>query len=139
MTKNVLITISGTQFDMGNETVELVVPGTYYFKNGKHYVMYEEQPEDGGVITRNLVKFYDGHFDMTKKGEGKSFLLFEQNRKTSTVYQTIAGPIQIDALTHRLSIEEKQDELLVTVKYAMNINYEFVSECEVYFKVKSQM
>ena len=80
MTKDVLITVSGMQFDIEDEPIELVTTGTYYLKNGKHYVLYEEQPEDNGPVTRNLVKFCDGHFEMTKKGGNNSFLLFDINK-----------------------------------------------------------
>ena len=38
MTKDVLITVSGTQFEMGEEPIELVVPGTYYMKNEFYFV-----------------------------------------------------------------------------------------------------
>lgn len=138
MTKDVLITISGMQFDIEEEPVELVTVGTYYWKNGKHYVLYDEQTEDNGQVTKNIVKFYDGHFEMTKKGGNNSFLLFDRDKKTSTVYQTVAGPIQIDAVTRNLSIEETEDELLVNVKYALDINYNFISECEVNFKVQAR-
>lgn len=138
MTKDVLITISGMQFDIEEEPIELVTVGTYYRKNGKHYVLYDEQTEDNGQVTKNIVKFYDGHFEMTKKGGNNSFLLFDRDKKTSTVYQTVAGPIQIDAVTRNLSIEETEDELLVNVKYALDINYNFISECEVNFKVQAR-
>lgn len=126
------------QFDIEEEPVELVTVGTYYWKNGKHYVLYDEQTEDNGQVTKNIVKFYDGHFEMTKKGGNNSFLLFDRDKKTSTVYQTVAGPIQIDAVTRNLSIEETEDELLVNVKYALDINYNFISECEVNFKVQAR-
>lgn len=138
MTKDVLITISGMQFDIEEEPVEFVTMGTYYLKNGKHYVLYEEQMEENGQVTKNIVKFYEGHFEMTKKGESTSFLLFEREKKTSTVYQTVVGPIQVDAVTSELSIEETEDELLVNVKYALDINYNFISECEVNFKVQAR-
>ncbi|MGN0428028.1 MAG: DUF1934 domain-containing protein [Agathobacter sp.] len=138
MTKDVLITISGMQFDLEDEPIELMIPGTYYLKNGKHYVMYEEQPEESEPVTKNLVKFHDGHFEMTKKGGNNSFLMFDLDKKTSTVYQTVAGPLQIDTVTHGLTIEETEDELRVNVKYALDINYNFVSECEVNFKVKAR-
>lgn len=138
MTKDVLITISGMQFDIEEKPIELVTVGTYYRKNGKHYVLYEEQTEDNGQVTKNIVKFYDGHFEMTKKGGNNSFLLFDREKKTSTIYQTVAGPIQIDAVTRDLSIEETEDELLVNVKYALDINYNFISECEVNFKVQAR-
>jgi uncharacterized beta-barrel protein YwiB (DUF1934 family) len=138
MTKDVLITISGMQFDIEEKPIELVTVGTYYCKNGKHYVLYEEQTEDNGQVTKNIVKFYDGHFEMTKKGGNNSFLLFDREKKTSTVYQTLAGPIQIDAVTRDLSIAETENELLVNVKYALDINYNFISECEVNFKVQAR-
>lgn len=138
MTKDVLVTISGMQFDIEDAPIEFVTVGTYYLKNGKHYVLYEEQTEDNGPVTKNIVKFYDGHFEMTKKGGNNSFLLFDKYKKTSTVYQTVAGPIQIDAVTRDLSIEETENELLVNVKYALDINYNFVSECEVNFKVQAR-
>ncbi len=138
MTKDVLITISGMQFDIEEKPIELVTVGTYYRKNGKHYVLYEEQTEDNGQVTKNIVKFYDGHFEMTKKGGNNSFLLFDREKKTSTVYQTLAGPIQIDAVTRDLSIAETENELLVNVKYALDINYNFISECEVNFKVQAR-
>lgn len=138
MTRDVLITISGMQFDIEEKPIELVTVGTYYRKNGKHYVLYEEQTEDNGQVTKNIVKFYDGHFEMTKKGGNNSFLLFNREKKTSTIYQTVAGPIQIDVVTRDLSIEETEDEMLVNVKYALDINYNFISECEVNFKVQAR-
>lgn len=138
MTKDVLITISGMQLDIEEEPVELVTVGTYYLKNGKHYVLYEEQTESNGQVTKNIVKFYEGHFEMTKKGESNSFLLFEREKKTSTVYQTVVGPIQVDAVTSELSVEETENQLLVNVKYALDINYNFISECEVNFKVQAR-
>lgn len=138
MTKDVLITISGMQFDIEDEPIELVTAGTYYLKNGKHYVLYEEQPEDNGPITKNVVKFHDGHFEMTKKGGNNSFLMFDQDQKTSTLYQTPAGPVQIDVITHELSMVEKEEEIQVNVRYALNMNYNFISECEVTFKVQAR-
>lgn len=138
MTKDVLITVSGMQFNIEDEPIELVTTGTYYLKNGKHYVLYEEQPEDHGPVTRNLVKFCDGHFEMTKKGGNNSFLLFDIDRRNSTVYNTMAGPMQIDVATHKLSIVEKEEEIQVNIQYTLDINYNFVSECEVHFKVQAR-
>lgn len=138
MTKNVLVSVSGTQFDVNEEAIELVVPGTYYEKDGQHYVFYEEQPEENGERIKNRIRFFDGHFEMTKKGGQTSFLMFEENKKTSMVYNTIAGPLQIDSTTHLLTIEESEEEILVNVKYALDINYDFISECSVVLKVQAR-
>lgn len=136
MTKDVLITVSGTQLEMGPDPIELVVPGTYYMKNGKHYVFYEEQNEE--QIIKNSVKFFDGYFEMTKKGGQTSCLLFEQDKKTSTMFHTVAGPLQIDSTASVVDVKETENEILVDVKYALDINYKFVSECHVVFKVQAR-
>lgn len=138
MTKDVLVTVSGTQFEVGDEAIELVVPGTYYMKNGKHYVFYDEHSDKDEAVTKNSVKFHEGHFEMTKKGGQTSYLLFQEGKKTSTVYHTIAGPLQIDSTTFLLDIQESEDEIIVTVKYALDINYNYVSECQVIFKVQAR-
>ena len=138
MTKDVLITISGMQFDIDDESIELITEGMYYLKNGKHYVLVEEQPTDEGPVTKNVVKFHEGHFEMTKKGGNNSYLLFEEGKKTSTIYQTPAGPMKVDVLTHDFSLEETEKELKVKVNYALDINYNFISECEVSFKVQAR-
>ena len=139
MTKDVLIKVSGIQFDILDEAIELIVPGNYYQKNNKHYVLYEEQPEDNEPVIKNIVKFNDCFFEMTKKGgDRSSYLRFDKGKKNSTIYQTPAGALQIDVLTHEFSITEAEHEITVKVKYALDINYQFVSECEVNFKVQAR-
>ncbi len=138
MTKDVLVSVSGVQVDVDDEPIELVTVGTYYLKNGKHYVLYEEQPEDNGPVTKNVVKFYEGHFEMTKKGGNNSFLVFDKGQKTSMVYQTMVGPLQLDVLTKELFIVEREEEIQVHVQYSLDINYNFVSQCDVYFKVQAR-
>ncbi len=139
MTKDVLVTISGMQNDIEDTPIELVTVGTYYLKNGKHYVLFEEQVEDGDAVTKNTVKFYDGHFEIVKRGGANSFLVFENGKKTSSIYNTLVGPLQIDTVTSALEMEESQDLIRVYVKYSLNMNQTFISECEVHFTVQARM
>lgn len=138
MTKDVLVKISGMQFDVQDEAIELTVPGNYYMKKNKHYVLFEEQPEDNGPVTKNIVKFDHTFFEIMKKGGNNSYMRFDKNKKNSTVYQTLVGPIQVGVLTHEFLMEEGEQEIAVKVKYALDINYKFVSECEVDFKVQAR-
>jgi uncharacterized beta-barrel protein YwiB (DUF1934 family) len=138
MTKDLLIKISGKQFDVQDEAIELIVPGVYYMKNDKHYVLFEEQPEDDVPVTKNIVKFDAAFFEMVKKGCNNSYLRFDKDQKNSTVYHTPAGPMQVDFLTHGFCVEETEEEIAVKVQYALDINYQFVSECEVDFKVHAR-
>ena len=71
MTKDVLISIRGFQIvddDDDAQPVELIAPGQYYCRNGKHYVLYDEVDEDDGSITKNRIKIQDDYVGITKKG-----------------------------------------------------------------------
>ena len=42
--------------DGEQEPLEIVVPGQYYFRNGSHYLRYEEVMEDFAEPTVNYIK-----------------------------------------------------------------------------------
>lgn len=138
MTKEVLIKVSGRQYDIGDEPVELTLPGTYYLKNGKHYVLYEEPSDDGREPIRNRVKFHDGNFEMVKRGAVSSALSFIQNERTGSVYRTGAGDVMMEVETHDIIINEMEHRIHTKVAYALYINGQFISECEVDFRVMAQ-
>ena len=61
MTKDVLVSISGLHSDMlgpvdENQSIEVITPATYYCKNGKHYVLYEEPVEGMSETIHNRIK-----------------------------------------------------------------------------------
>ena len=59
MDKEVLIHVRGLQTmdaDGEQEPLEIVVPGQYYFRNGSHYLRYEEVMEEFCRTYRQLHK-----------------------------------------------------------------------------------
>ena len=41
MTRDVLVSITGARFsEHDKEDVEMIISGDYFWKNGKHYVLY---------------------------------------------------------------------------------------------------
>lgn len=137
MTKDVLITVSGRQFDIGDEPVVLVTRGNYYQKNGKHYVLYEEQPDEHEDVIKNRIKFYDGNFEMVKKGAVSSALRFCIDEKSESVYRTEAGDVLMEVVTSDIDISETENKMRVTVNYKLNINGQFISDCEVEILIES--
>ena len=58
MTKDVIVNISGlhmerTEEENTNAPIEVVAPATYFFRNGKHYILYEEVEESVSNVTKN--------------------------------------------------------------------------------------
>ena len=80
MTKEVLVTISGLQFspETESESVELITSGSYYKKNGKHYIIYDEilEGEEGSI--RNTIKANADSVDMIKGGDARAPIIIRR-------------------------------------------------------------
>ena len=70
MTKEVWITVCGLQNgpDTDGEPIEMTIAGEYYYKNEKHYILYEEVMEGETNTTKNRIKIAPGMLELTKNG-----------------------------------------------------------------------
>ena len=98
MDKEVLIHVRGLQTmdaDGEQEPLEIVVPGQYYFRNGSHYLRYEEVMEDFAEPTVNYIKISQKGMEVRKKGVVNVHMVFEQGKKNMTYYTTPYGTIEM--------------------------------------------
>jgi len=139
MTKDVLVSISGVQFDVDeNDPIELITVGDYYNKNGKHFVKYEERSENNSDITRNTVKLTPHSLEMMKSGASNVHMVFEEGKSNLTYYDTPVGSLFIGINTESLKIVEVEDQLDILIKYSLEVNYTHMSNCEIKMQVKSK-
>lgn len=133
MNKEVLVTIQGLQFEdrKESESIETISRGTYYKRNGSHYVLFEEAFEEGGEKIQNILKFNEREMQLTKRGPLNTSMLFEKNRKNIANYNTPYGAMQIGIDAKELFIKEKEGKISVDVDYAMDINYEYLADCKI--------
>lgn len=131
MTKDVLLTIQGLQFaaEEGSENLETVTRADYYNKNNMHYVMYEEAIEGFPDVIRSLIKFDGDGMSLTKKGPVNAHLVFEENKKNITNYQTPYGDIFVGIDTKQISMQESEDRIRVEIDYELEVNYEHLADC----------
>ena len=131
MTKDVIVGITGLQFtgEENAESLEMIAQGEYYNKNGKHYLKYEEVIEGCTETNHNLVKIEPGRVEVTKRGLTNLNMIFEENKKHVTCYQTPFGNLMIGIAGGPVSIEETENRLIVKANYSLDINYEHVSDC----------
>lgn len=118
MTKDVLISISGLQFAGGenSEPVEVITSGSYYKKNGRHYILYDEVAEDTAGTTKNIIKLGDEVLDITKRGETNVHMMFEKDKKNVTYYYTPYGNLLIGIDATKVQVEETEHNLSVKGK-----------------------
>lgn len=140
MTKDVIISICGLQNgpETDGEPIEMIVAGEYFYKNNKHYILYEEVMEGESQVTKNRIKISDGQMELTKHGVVNVNMLFEENVKNITQYYTPYGALSMGIEGKKVAITESEDEIDVKVEYAMEMNGEFVADCNIAINVKSK-
>lgn len=133
MTKEVLLSIRGLQIAQDNQsdTVELITPGEYYFRNGKHYFLYEEVQEGTSETTKNIIKVTDDYMELTKKGVVNVHMIFERNKKNVTYYYTPYGSLLVGIDAYRVEVHEEESKMEVEVEYALEINNEHLANCRI--------
>lgn len=140
MNKDVLVSIRGLQFDQTGDdgVIETITPGQYYKKNGSHYLIYEEAMEGFSELTHNKIKWTEHSLDLTKKGVVNVHMVFEENHKSMTDYQTPFGNILIGIDTKKINIEEMEEKIKVDVNYALEINYEHLADCSITMDIRNR-
>ena len=140
MDKNVLIHIRGLQMmepTDEQEPIELVVPGQYYFKNGSHYLRYEElMDETSAEPTVNYIKISSNAVEVRKKGLVNVHMVFERGKKNMTYYSTPYGTVEMGIAATGVMIEESENGIDMKVDYALEMNEEYVADC--YLTVSAQ-
>lgn len=139
MDKEVLIHVSGLQTmdaEGDQEPIEIVVPGEYYFRNGSHYLRYEEILEDFAEPTINYIKISPKGMEVRKKGVVNVHMVFEQGKKNMTYYTTPYGTIEMGIAATNLNLEENDSGLNMKVDYALDMNQDHVADC--YLAIKAQ-
>lgn len=141
MKKNVLVSISGTQFmptAPDEAPIEVITNGNYYKKNNKHYVVYEEILEGGMGVTKNLLKFDDNMLNLTRTGAINTSMLFEENRRNLSNYITPFGELTIGIDASKVECREEDDEINVNVDYSIDVNYEYLGDCAIKVRIQSK-
>ena len=148
MTKDVLVSISGMHEEIvavtpevedENEAIEVVTPATYYLKNGKHYIVYEEVVEGTSGVIKNRIKINgDECVEIVKSGLSNSHMIFEKNKKNQTFYKTPYGQMLIGVNTRHLQVDFEEDKIAVQIDYELDVNHEPMADCKIRMNIVSK-
>lgn len=143
MTKDVLVSISGLQMavnDVGSnndEPIEILSPGTYFFKDGTHYIFFEEMVEGVQGVTKTQIRINGKEsMEVRKKGIFNIQMIFEKNRNNRCVYETPYGQLNLGICTSQISVDEKNDNINVKAEYALDVNHEPLAACTIRINIK---
>ena len=146
MTKDVLVSISGMhmgitepQPEEGDEPIEVVTPASYYCRNGKHYIIYDEVMEGMAGTIRNKIKITgDASVEIMKSGVSGTHMVFEKNKKNLTYYKTPYGQMLIGINTKNMKVSVSEDNIDVLVDYELDVNHEPLADCKIRMNITSK-
>ncbi len=163
MTKDVLICISGLHMENGledeiedgiesgiesgieendqeeNGPIEVVVPGSYFFRNGKNYLIFEEHVEGFQDPIKSQIKWQGCDcVEVSKKGITNMNMIYEKNKKTQCFYNTPYGQLDLGIFTSDIIVDESEENIDVYVEYMMEANHQLLAECKISINVKPQ-
>ena len=144
MTKEVLLTISGLHMDTfsdvpeENAPIEVITPATYYLKNGKHYVLYDELVEGMPGRIKNTIKITgDSMLEMKKSGITNTNMIFEKEKINVTQYDTPYGEMMLGVYTKDMKVDVTEDNIDVSIAYALDVNSEKVADCNIIMNIRA--
>lgn len=122
-----------------NDTVEVTAPADYFFKNGKHYIVYDEVTEGFTGHTKNQIRISEGPVvEVKKKGLVNSVMTFETDETHMTCYQTPFGEMMMGVTADRIEIDEDNDRMDIHISYGLDVNYEPMAECRIHICIQSR-
>ena len=143
MTKDVLVSISGLQMAVNemesndDEPIEVVSAGTYYFKDGKHYIFFEEVAEGIPGVTKTQIRLTGKDtLEVMKKGISNMHMVFEKGRTNRCFYKTSFGELELGICTSELLVDEQENNINIRAEYALDVNYEPLAECTIRINIR---
>ena len=141
MTKDVLVSISGIQIVDPNDElqpIEIVAPGEYYFRNGKHYIFYEEVTEGFEGVTKSRIKIQPQGLDIMKRGIINAHMVFEKGREYMTSYETPCGILYMGIISEDIQLEEEENSIGVSVDYLLSMDDAPEADCHIDISIQSK-
>ena len=143
MTKEVLIHIKTQQIlkdreEEDGDVIELIVGGEYYFRNGTHYLVYEETMEGFTESTQNFVKIRPDFMEVRKKGTVNVTMVFDKGKKTVTLYKTPFGILEMEIDTKRVGMTEIEKCMDICAEYVLGMNGSSVADCKMQMHITAK-
>lgn len=137
MQENYLIHIEGVAVTDGEpETVDLTTTGSFYIKDDKYYVCYDESAATGFDGSKTCVKVWDSGASITRFGRYKSCLMIEKGITNLCNYATPAGSLVLDINGVEVESDLTEKGGKIRLAYTLNSSGLLISENNITMNIK---
>lgn len=133
MTKDIILTISGLHATEGetDDPVEIITPGQYYLKNGKHYVLFDEVMEGLDGTIKSTLKFTEQQVELIRSGAASTRMTFQTGQEHMVIYQTPMGPLSISLYTDSIDAQLEEEQMNLEIQYSLKTEGIVITESTV--------
>ena len=133
----VIVKVTGEQTDAAGEVsrIEMTALGEHYFRNGKHYIIYEDTTLDEGAAASTMLKVAADSLTLTRRGAVEQEQRFSPQSESRSRYRTPFGDLDLCVATQRLDIAYGSISGSIDVAYDLHINGEWQSANELHIEV----
>lgn len=130
MTKDIILTISGLHKtdEEAADPIEIITPGQYFWKNGKHYVIYDEIMEGLEHPVKSTLKFTEDQVELLRSGQAATRMTFQENQEHHVIYQTPMGALSISLYTEKIEAELLEEQMNLEIYYSLKTAGAVLSE-----------
>ena len=120
--ERVIVKVRGEQTGADGETsaVEVVAEGRHYYRDGMHYVLYDDSVEEERVETMLRIDPYSLH--LTRNGAIIHEQHFARGTESVSEYETPLGNLTLSVVTRDMKIAYGTVSGEIKVDYAMSVN-----------------
>lgn len=140
MKKDITLTIKGLHLaDDEENTMETRHEGSYFYKDGMHYVLAKEVNE--GVVTDLRLTFDEKSLKVRRSGEITTELTFEPDMVHETMYRTPYGslPVKTHTSEYYVNLQTIEKGLIEgALKYKLYVDGNVNSDATLVFKVEEK-
>lgn len=138
MLKNVLINIKGTNMAEGNaDKVDFTTEGKLGEKQGKMYILYEEEESIGARGVKTMLKVEsDRQVILQRSGALNSRMTIEKGQRHNCCYSTVQGDIMVGVFGEAIKSELNGNGGKLYMRYTVDVNMGLVSRNEIEISVK---
>lgn len=135
MGKEVWVSVCGRQ-SAGGEKTKTRTAGEHYRRGNSRFFLYEERLEGETQPVKNVLRLSGDEISLTRRGSVQVQMVFAERRKHTASYRTPYGTILLGIDTRRIAVTETDGAMQICIDYALEMNGEFVSDCEIVIKIR---
>lgn len=140
MKKPIVLFVKGEQFYEGvsPETTELMTEGSMEIEDGKIILSYDETELTGmkGTTTRFIIE--GETVVLERMGMIQSQMMFEQGKRSSSLYETPWGTMVVDIATTRLACRLGERGGVMEIAFTIAVNHQVTGENRFKVRVKER-